>query len=111
MPAAARFPACRLSHFLPEHLQLVFLTAAVAEEVLPHLGHRPSTQQSFVVISVGKPLVVDFSSLMPRLQSVEPGGLQIYACHRDRSFGPRLALETVAEVVAALVGLPLRLSC
>ena len=48
---------------------------------------------------------------MPGLESVEPGGHRLYACHRDRSFGPCLALESVAEVLAALVGLPLRLSC
>jgi hypothetical protein len=41
---------------------------------------------------------------MPGLQSVEPGGQRFYACYWDRSFGHRLALESVAEVLAALVG-------
>ena len=48
---------------------------------------------------------------MSGLQSVEPGGQRFHACHRDRSLGPHLALESVAEVRAALVGLPLRLHC
>jgi hypothetical protein len=48
---------------------------------------------------------------MPGHQSVEPGGQRFYACHRDWSFNPRLALESVAEVLAARVGLPLCLYC
>jgi len=48
---------------------------------------------------------------MPGLQLVEPRGQRFHACHRDRSLGPRLALKSVAEVLAALVGLPLRLLC
>ena len=111
MSASARFPACSLSHSLPECLLLVFPSAAVAEEVHPSLGHIPSTTPAFVVISVTEPLQVDSSGRMPGLQLVEPGGQRFYACHRDRSLGPRLALESVDEVLAALVGLPLRLSC
>jgi hypothetical protein len=37
MSASARFPACGLSHRLPERLLLVFPSAAVAEEMLPRL--------------------------------------------------------------------------
>ena len=53
---------------------LGFPPAAVAEEVLPRLGHCPSTPAAFVVISVGEPFQVDSSGRMPRLESVEPGG-------------------------------------
>jgi len=109
VPASARFPACCLSHCYPQCLLLVIPSAAVAEEVLPRLGHSPSTPPAFVVVSVAKPHYVDSSGRMPGLQSVEPGGQQFHACHRDRSLGPRLALECVAEVLAALVGLPPRL--
>jgi hypothetical protein len=48
---------------------------------------------------------------MPGLQSVEPGGKQFHSGHRGRSLGPNLALELVAEVLAALVGFQLRLRC
>ena len=111
MPASARFPACCLSHCFPECLLLVFPSAAVAEEVLPRLGHSPSTPPAFVVVSVAEPLEVDSSGRMPGLQSVEPGGQRFHTCHRGRSLGPRLALESVAEVLAAHVGLPPRLRC
>jgi len=83
----------------------------VVEEVLPGQGHIPSTPPAFVVISVAEPPQVDSSGRVPGLQSVEPGGQRFYACHQDRSLGPRLALESVAEVLAALIGLPHRLSC
>jgi len=79
--------------------------------VLPRLGHCPSTPPAFVVISVAEPFQVNSGGRMPGLQSVEPSGQRLHACHRDRSLGPRLALESVAEVLAALVGLPLRLGC
>ena len=72
------------------------------------VGLFPNTPPAFVVISVAEPLQVDSSGRVPGLQSVEPGGQRFYACHRDRSLGPRLALESVAEVLGALVGLPLR---
>jgi len=54
--ASARFPPCCLSHCPPACLLLVFPFAAVVEEVLPRLGHSPSTPLAFVVISVAKPL-------------------------------------------------------
>jgi len=109
--ASACFPSRGLSPRLPELCLLCFPPAAVAEEVLPRLGHCPSTPPAFVGISVAEAFQVDSSGRMPRLESVEHGGERLYACHRDRSFGPCLALEPVAEVLAALVGLPLRLSC
>jgi hypothetical protein len=50
-------------------------------------------------------------TLLPRLESVEPGSQRLHACHRNGSLGPCLALESVAEGLAALIGLPLCLSC
>jgi len=47
---------------------------------------------------------------MSRLQLGEHGGQRFYACHWDGSFGPRRSLEYVAEVLAARVALPLRIS-
>ena len=67
MPASARFPACCLSHSLPACLLLVFPSAAVAEEVLPRLGHSPSTPLAFVVILVAEPFQVDPRGRMPGL--------------------------------------------
>jgi len=111
VPASAHILACCMSHCLPECLLLVFPSAAVAEEVLPCLGHSPSTPPAFVVVSVAEPLQVDSTGGMPGLQSVEPGGQQFHVCHRDRSLGPHLALESVAEEHATLVGLQLCLRC
>jgi len=48
---------------------------------------------------------------MPRPYLVEPASQRLYACHPDRSLGSRLAFESGAEVLAALVGHPLHLSC
>jgi len=109
--ASAHVSSRRLSHRLPELWLLGFPLAAVAEEVLPCVEHCPNTPPAFVVISVAEPFQVDSSGRMPGTQSVYPGGLLLYACHRARSVGPCLALEAVAEVLAALVGLPSRLSC
>ena len=111
MPASARFPACCLSHRFTESLLLVFPSAAVAEEVLPRLGNSPSTPPAFLVVSVAEPLQEDPIGRMSGLQSVEPGGQRFHTCHRDWSLGARLALVFVAEVIGALVGLPLRLRC
>ena len=111
MSASARVPARRLPHRLPQFFLMISPPAAVAEEVLPGQGHCPSTPPALVVISVAEPFQVNSTGRMPGLQSVEPSGQRLYACHRDRSLGPCLALESVAEVLAAPVGLPLRLGC
>jgi hypothetical protein len=111
MPASPCFPACCQSHCFPECLLPVCPSAAVAEEVIPHLGHSPSTPPAFVIISVTEPLYVDCSGRMPILQSLEPGGQRIHACHLDSSLGLRLALESVAEVLAARGRLPFRVGC
>jgi len=111
LSAYARVPSRGLSHCLPELFLPVLLLAAVAEEVLPRLGHCPSTLLACVVISVARPFQVDSSGRMPWPESAEHGSQQLYACHRDRSLGPCLALESVPEVLAALVGLTLSLSC
>ena len=111
MSASVRVPSRGLSHWLPELCLLGFPPAAVAEEVLQRLGHCPSTPPAFVVISVAEPFQVDSSGRMPEIELVELGGQRLYACHRDWSFGPCLALESVAEVRPSLVGLPPHLSC
>jgi len=48
--------------------------------------------------------------MCPDNRSVEPSGQRLYAGHRNRSFGPRLALASVAEVLVTRVGIPPRLS-
>jgi len=53
--ASARFPACHLSHRFPECFLLVSPPAAMAEEVLPRLGHCPCTPPAFIVLSVAEP--------------------------------------------------------
>jgi hypothetical protein len=111
MSASARFPARRLPHRLPQFLLLIFPPAAVVEEVLLHLGHCLSTPPALVIISVAESFQVNSRWRVPGHQSVEPSGQRLYACHRDRSLGPCLALESVAEVLAAPVGLPLHLGC
>jgi len=111
MLASARFQARCLPHHLPQFFLVISPPAAVEEEVLPRLEHCPSTPPALVVISVAKPCQVYSSGQVPGLQSLEPSGQQLYACHRDRSLGPCLALESVAEVLAAPVGFPLRLGC
>jgi len=50
--ASACFPALGLSHRFPERALLVSPPAAVAEEVLPLLGHCPFTPPALVVLSV-----------------------------------------------------------
>jgi len=111
MSASARFPARRLPHRLPQFFLVIFPLAAVAEEVLPRLGHCLSTPPALVVISVAESFRVNSTGRVPGLQSVKPSGQPLDACHQDRSLGPRLALESVAKVFAAPVGLPLRLGC
>ena len=82
--------------------------------MFPHLGCRPASAAApltFVVLSVVKPFEADSGGRMPTLQSVEPGEQRLHTCHQDRSLGPRLTLESVAEVLAAHVGLPPCVGC
>jgi len=79
--------------------------------VLLRLGQRPSIPPALVVISVAERFQINTSGRVPVVQSVEPNNQLLYACHRDMSLGLCLALESVAEVLAASVGLPLRLAC
>ena len=109
MSAPARIPARLLPHGLPQFILVISPQAAVVEEVLPRLGHCPATPPALVVIWVAEPVQTNSSGRMPRLQSVESSGQQLYDCHRDRSLGPCLAHESVAEVLVEPVGLPLRL--
>jgi len=86
----------------------------MAEEVFLHLGRRPASAAApptFVVLSVAEQFLVDSSGSMPALQSVKLGSQRYNAWHQNRSLGLRLALESVAEVLAALVGLSLCLGC
>ena len=55
VPASACIPAHLLSHRLPFCSLVVYPPAAVAEQVVPRLGHCPSTPPAFVVISVAEP--------------------------------------------------------
>jgi hypothetical protein len=82
--------------------------------VFPLAGPRPAsaaTTAAFVVILVAEPFEVDSSGCIPGLEAVEPGRNRVHICHRNRSLGPCLALGSVAEVLAARVGLPLCLGC
>jgi uncharacterized protein YodC (DUF2158 family) len=60
---------------------------------------------------VAELLKVKASGPMPGLQSVESRGQGLYVCHWNRSHGPSIAPESVVEVLAAPVGLPLCLGC
>jgi hypothetical protein len=58
MSVSARSLSCRIPHLLSECCLLVFLSAAVAEEMLPHLAYRPTsakTPREFVIVSVSEP--------------------------------------------------------
>jgi len=50
-------PSRRFSHLFPEHLLLLFSSAAVAEEMFPRLGRPADTAAppSFVIVSVSEP--------------------------------------------------------
>jgi hypothetical protein len=109
--ASARFPARPLSQRLALFSRVVSLPATVAEEVLPRFGQSPSTPPAFVVVSVTEPLQLYSSGRMTGHQLVELSGQRIYACHRDSSFRPHRPIQSEVEVLAALVGLPLCLSC
>jgi hypothetical protein len=65
--APHRFPACGLPRQFPECILLVSPPTAVAEEVIPSLGHCPSAPPVVVLISVAEPFLVDSSGCMPRL--------------------------------------------
>jgi len=109
MSASAHFPARCLPHRFPEHLLLVFPSPAVAEEVFPCLDYSTSiaARPAFVVVSVPEPFQVRAYRRVPRLQLIESGHQWIHTSHWDRSLAPGLALQSVAAVLAALVGLPL----
>ena len=72
MSTSACFPARRLPHPLPQFFLVISPPAAVAEEVLPRLGHCPSTPPALVVVSVAEPFQVNSRGRVPGLQSVEP---------------------------------------
>jgi len=74
--ASAHPPSHCFSHLFPEHLLLVFPSAAVAEKMLPHLGYRPASATAptaFVVVSVSELFLVRPHWRMSGLQLVEQG--------------------------------------
>jgi len=112
--ASARSPSRCFSHLFLERLLLVFSSAAVAEEVFPHLGlgRRPApvaTPPAFVVVSVSEPFQVRAHWRVPGLQSVESGCQRLHTIHWDGSLAPSFAFQFVAVMFAAFVGLPLSL--
>jgi hypothetical protein len=50
--ASTRSPSRCFPHFFPEHLLLVFPSAAVAEEMLPSLGYRPTSAAALPTLIV-----------------------------------------------------------
>jgi hypothetical protein len=55
--ASARFPARCLSHRFPQCFLLLSPSAAVAEEVFPHVGRRPASTAAppaFVVLTMAE---------------------------------------------------------
>jgi hypothetical protein len=81
----------------------------MAKEVLPHPGRCPCPPPSFIVLSVAEPFWVDSSGCMPALWFAEHNSQRLNTHNRNRSLGSRLSLESIAEVLAAFVGLPLYL--
>jgi len=109
--ASSRIPAHHLLPCPPMCCQLVSPPAAMAEGILSHLAHCPSTPPAFIVLSVVAPLEIDSSRCIPTLYSVEPGSKRLHDCHWNRSLVLHLALEYVTQVFAALVGLALCIGC
>jgi hypothetical protein len=72
MSISARFPARRLAHRLPQFILVIPPPAGVVEEVLPRLGHCPSTPPALVIISVAEQFHVNSRGRVHGLQSVEP---------------------------------------
>jgi hypothetical protein len=105
--ASARLPARCLPHRFPERLLLVFPSPAVAEEVFPCLDRSTSiaAPPAFAVVSVPEPFQVRAYWRVPGLQSIELGRQWLHTSHWDRSHAPGLALQFVAAVPAAPVGL------
>jgi len=108
---SARFPSCCIPHRFPEHFLLVFPSAAAAAEPFPCLCRSAfsGVLPAFVVISVPEPFQIHTYWWVPGLQSVEPGCQWLHTIHWDESLTSRLALQSVAVVLATLVGIPLSL--
>ena len=106
--ASARSPPRCFPHLCLERSLLIFPPAAVAKEVFPRLGSA-AAPPAFVVISVSEPFQVRAHWRVPGLQSVEPGCQWLHTIHWDGSLAPSFAFQPVAVMIAAFVGLPLRL--
>jgi hypothetical protein len=112
--ASARSPSRCFPHLFPERFLLVFPSAAVAEEVFPCLGRRPTSTAAppaFIVASVSESFQVRSYWRMPALQSVELGCQGLHTIHWDESLTPSFAFQSVAIMFATFVGLPLSLRC
>lgn len=107
----ALFPACPLSQRHPQSCLAVPPPTAVAKEVHLRLGQCTSTQGAFVDISVAETFQGDCTGHMLGHWSVGPGGQRVFTCHSNRSFGPHFALQSVADVLATFVGIPLCFGC
>ena len=106
MSASARFPACGISHCLPEYCLRVFPSAAVADEMLPRLYCSLSAPPAYVVLSMPKLFSVRSSRGMPAHQSIEPCSQWLHACHWDGSVASGIALQRIAVVLGAPLSLP-----
>jgi hypothetical protein len=105
--ASGCFPVFHRSHGFSERFVWVSSLPAVAEEVLPQLGHCRFTPPAFAMFPVAKLVQVDSSRSISTLWLVESGSQQFRTCHWDGSLGPRFVLESVTEVLVALVNFPL----
>jgi len=110
--ASARSPSCCIPHLSPECFLLVSPSSAVADVMLPRLGYLASSTTrppALVVTSVSEPFQVCPHRSVSGLQSVEPGCLRLPTVRWDGSLASRIALQSLAVVLTAFVGLPLSL--
>jgi len=112
MSASAHSPSRCFPHLFPERILLVSPSAAVAEEMFPSLGHHPAyaaAPLAFIVVSVSEPFQVRARWRVSGLQPVEPGCQWFHIIYWDGSLAPSFALQSVAVMFAAFVGIPLSL--
>jgi len=110
--ASAPSPSRCFPHLFPEHFLLVSPSAAVADEMLPRLGHCPAsaaTPPPFVVVSVSEPFLVRAYFRVSGLHSVEPGCQRLHTVHWDGSLASSFAFQPVAVMFTTFVGLTFNL--
>jgi len=110
MSASARSPSHPYSYIVPEHLLLVFLSAAVAEEMFPRLSCPASTAplQEYGIVLVFELFQVRAHSAVLALRMVVSGCQRLHAIHWDGSVAPRFAILPVALMLAAFISRPFR---